>query len=102
MSNHPQDWRRCDDGAAACAGDDGRELKRLTAFWRNESESISAAAVAEKPLPLKGQAQPQGGHGAAIRTAPVGALPPRMGDIPQRRPGAASPGAMEFGVVKHD
>ena len=52
------------------------------------------ALWAGRSLPLKGQAQPQGGHGAAIRTAPVGALPPRCGGFPQRRPGARSPGTM--------
>ena len=35
--------------------------------------------------------------------APVGASPPSdWGAIPQRRPGAPSPGAMEFGLMKHD
>src|SRR6476646_3828534 len=47
-------------------------------------------------LPMKGQAQPQGGHGAAIRTAPVGALPPRMGAHSPRRPGARSPGTVKL------
>src|SRR5436190_23462665 len=38
------------------------------------------------------------------RSAPalVGASPPRMGDIPRQRPGARSPGTMEFGSMRHD
>jgi hypothetical protein len=43
---------------------------RRSALWTGRS------------LPLKGRAQPQGGHGAAFRTAPVGALPPRLGAHP--------------------
>src|SRR3954454_3858477 len=55
--------------------------------------------MGRRSLPLEGQAQPQGGHGAAIRTAPVGALPPRTGGHFPKAAGRLLPGTMEFGFM---
>ena len=56
-------------------------------------EASRSASWTGRSLPLKGQAQPQGGHGAAIRTALVGALPPRMGvKIPDGGRAPTTPG----------
>ena len=63
-------------------------LKENVAVERREARR--SALWIGSSLPLEGQAQPQGGHGAAIRTAPVGALPPRSGGLRPQEMGANS------------
>src|SRR3954471_2219024 len=58
-----------------------------------------AVSRSKENAALEGQAQPQGGHGAAIRTAPVGALPPRTGGHFPKAAGRLLPGTMEFGFM---
>ena len=67
----------------------GRRKARRSALWAGRS------------LPLKGQAQPQGGHGAAIRTAPVGALPPWCGGTSLTAAGRPLSRTMVHGFMKH-
>src|SRR3954471_16420850 len=77
-----------------------RSKENVAVKRRKASRSASWTG---RSLPLKGQAQPQGGHRVRRSApAPVGASPPRMGGHPQRRPGARSPETMELGSMKHD